>query len=636
MFKKILSCQNVFSLLCSFFLLGAFFIFLTPVSAATYVPGVINEPVTWTLSDSPYIVRPEYVNINSVLTIEPGVVVKFQNNPMMARFGVLSINGHFGGQLIASGTAENPIIFTSYYDDSYAGDTNEDGDATDPNLSHWGGLVFSHDNSQLDNVIVRYAGKNPYGYNASLAFKDQSLAIVNRSIIELSGGTGITVDGDAAPNLTHLQINSCALYAFETQGYTAPGVLSDSVLTGNLGPKLMNLSANGLFQFDNNLYFNNYSNNLSLTGSVTREVTWFNLGLPYTNMPTVMSTGIVHIEPGVVFKFTPDTYNTNRANVNGRLYAEGTAGKPIIFTSYLDDSVAGDSNGDGTASVPAPRDWGEINFENSPESVLSYVEIRYGGEYHGDFSGIMYATNHYDLVRIKNSHVIINHSVIEQSSSYGILFEDGSLNIQNSEIRNNHEGLAIATSGAIVKNNKIFGHPAYGLSYWGPDAFDATENWWGSDSGPTHPDNPGGTGDHISGNVIYDPWIGKEQGVDPVILIPGIMGSYQVSGEWKIDPILRTYDNLTEAMLAAQYEYDETLFVFAYDWRQSNALTASLLKQKIDEIKQRTGKSKVDIIAHSMGGLVARYYIQSNEYENDVDQVIFLGTPQIGAPANLI
>ncbi|MFZ2484480.1 MAG: hypothetical protein WAW81_00855, partial [Minisyncoccia bacterium] len=34
----------------------------------------------------------------------------------------------------------------------------------------------------------------------------------------------------------------------------------------------------------------------------------------------------------------------------------------------------------------------------------------------------------------------------------------------------------------------------------------------------------------------------------------------------------------------------------------------------------------------SMGGLVARQHIQSSLYENDVDQLIFLGTPHMGAP----
>src|SRR5680860_1913656 len=55
--------------------------------------------------------------------------------------------------------------------------------------------------------------------------------------------------------------------------------------------------------------------------------------------------------------------------------------------------------------------------------------------------------------------------------------------------------------------------------------------------------------------------------------------------------------------------------------------TAGLLKEKINLVKQITGRDKVDIIAHSMGGLVSRSYIEGDNYQNDIDQVIFLGTP---------
>ncbi|MBI2459868.1 MAG: hypothetical protein HYV53_05000 [Parcubacteria group bacterium] len=124
---------------------------------------------------------------------------------------------------------------------------------------------------------------------------------------------------------------------------------------------------------------------------------------------------------------------------------------------------------------------------------------------------------------------------------------------------------------------------------------------------------------------------------EPVILVPGIMGSWNVSGRWQIDPIFHTYDNLMEALIAAGYkenslnEAEPTLFTFPYDWRQDNNLTASLLKQKIQQVKTLTGRDKVDIIAHSMGGLAARSYIQGSDYQNDIDQLIFLGTPHRGA-----
>ncbi len=121
--------------------------------------------------------------------------------------------------------------------------------------------------------------------------------------------------------------------------------------------------------------------------------------------------------------------------------------------------------------------------------------------------------------------------------------------------------------------------------------------------------------------------------IDPVIMIPGILGSdYNENGELVMDPILHKYDDLIATLDANVYTQGTDLFTFPYNWRLSNMHTALLLKAKIDEVKAICQCDKVDLVAHSMGGLVARQYIQSSSYENDVDQLIFLGTPHRGAP----
>jgi hypothetical protein len=51
----------------------------------------------------------------------------------------------------------------------------------------------------------------------------------------------------------------------------------------------------------------------------------------------------------------------------------------------------------------------------------------------------------------------------------------------------------------------------------------------------------------------------------------------------------------------------------------------------IEQAKLANDADQVDIVAHSMGGLVAREYIQSDYYDNDVDQLVVLGTPNEGA-----
>lgn len=119
---------------------------------------------------------------------------------------------------------------------------------------------------------------------------------------------------------------------------------------------------------------------------------------------------------------------------------------------------------------------------------------------------------------------------------------------------------------------------------------------------------------------------------DPVIIIPGILGSEEHNGVWVIDPILHTYDDLIATLDANGYTPEQDLFAFPFNWRKSNVETALLLKQKIDEVKGICACDKVDLVAHSMGGLVARQYIQSAAYQGDVDQLIFLGTPHLGAP----
>jgi pimeloyl-ACP methyl ester carboxylesterase len=77
------------------------------------------------------------------------------------------------------------------------------------------------------------------------------------------------------------------------------------------------------------------------------------------------------------------------------------------------------------------------------------------------------------------------------------------------------------------------------------------------------------------------------------------------------------------------------LFVFPYDWRNSNWTSARDLYEYVQCIKSIRGNPanfKVDVIAHSMGGLVARRYILNFPGNHYVDRMVTLGTPWLGAP----
>ena len=75
---------------------------------------------------------------------------------------------------------------------------------------------------------------------------------------------------------------------------------------------------------------------------------------------------------------------------------------------------------------------------------------------------------------------------------------------------------------------------------------------------------------------------------------------------------------------------DRPVYLFSYDWRKSNVETAEKLDAFIDEITDG-GKVKVDIIAHSMGGLVSAHYLRN--HDEKVDKYLSFGTPYEGAPS---
>ncbi len=91
------------------------------------------------------------------------------------------------------------------------------------------------------------------------------------------------------------------------------------------------------------------------------------------------------------------------------------------------------------------------------------------------------------------------------------------------------------------------------------------------------------------------------------------------------------FDELIKQLINNNYQENTDLFVFPYDWRLDNTDNANLLNDKINEILQQTGVKKVDIVAHSMGGLVVKQYIKNINGEF-VRKFIDIATPHLGSP----
>ncbi|MFA9496782.1 MAG: alpha/beta fold hydrolase, partial [Candidatus Bathyarchaeota archaeon] len=90
------------------------------------------------------------------------------------------------------------------------------------------------------------------------------------------------------------------------------------------------------------------------------------------------------------------------------------------------------------------------------------------------------------------------------------------------------------------------------------------------------------------------------------------------------------YSSFVEAVYGWGYEENTDFFVFPYDWRLNNYDHVEALDDLIDKALASTGQKKAVLVAHSMGGLVARAYMDQKHTEK-VDSFITMGTPHLGA-----
>ncbi|WP_405489733.1 esterase/lipase family protein [Streptomyces sp. NBC_00096] len=59
-------------------------------------------------------------------------------------------------------------------------------------------------------------------------------------------------------------------------------------------------------------------------------------------------------------------------------------------------------------------------------------------------------------------------------------------------------------------------------------------------------------------------------------------------------------------------------------------VTARHLARRVEELCERTGQDRVDLVGHSLGGLVGRYYVQRLGGDARVRTLVTLGTPHSG------
>ncbi len=401
----------------------------------TFVCGAISEDTTWSPSESPYIATCDItINAGVTLTILPGTIVKF--NATSRR---LIVNG----SLVAHGSANSRIQFTSYKDDSVGGDSNGDGSTTSPAPGDWSTiLVNDTGTASFAYSDIRYGGysttyysnvyltqnaivgidqsniSDSYYYgvrlNNSTSGKTSRLSITN-SIIKDNNNKGVYVYA-VSGGLSLVNVNNCVIQNNGNSGFDTNNVLgltfNNNVLNNNAGfAAYLNLGGNAAPDLTGNSGLGNSKNGIALVGPIAADSNLAYLSDLVYIIPSsgwTINSGVTMTLPaGQVVKVES---TSGAISVSGTLIAQGSAETMISFTSLKDDSIGGDTNGDGESTVPAKGNWAGIWVQSGGTAVLEHTLIRYGGK------------SAYDaLVRVvEGGSLTLTNSTLEHSELYGV------------------------------------------------------------------------------------------------------------------------------------------------------------------------------------------------------------------------
>jgi pimeloyl-ACP methyl ester carboxylesterase len=110
----------------------------------------------------------------------------------------------------------------------------------------------------------------------------------------------------------------------------------------------------------------------------------------------------------------------------------------------------------------------------------------------------------------------------------------------------------------------------------------------------------------------------------------GIIDKVQVLG-----PLYSTeaYSSLLAAMNNWGLVEGQNLFIFDYDWRQSNFDSVVAFERFV--VNKLGPDKKFNIVAHSMGGYIARLYTERQGAASRVNKIVYLGTPFLGSMSTL-
>lgn len=426
------------------------------------------DKIILTRLGSPYLIGTKYSGVfnliipeEKTLIVEPGVILKFKGNNISGSSSTYHTGNLFvEGTFIAKGEETNPIIFTSHMDDPES-------------FGWWGRIYFasSSQNSVFDYCQIKYGGKRES--DASIIIVDSTSIEFKNSILEDFYISGLKLNNSYSliENVTIQNAPSGAVIKISegspiVKNSTFKNTYSGIIISGESKAEIIGnyfeeiKYAQGAVSvgdscpiLKDNTGQNNVLNGIYFYGSIDDDCTFYqNDNFPYIANFKVTDTGNLIIEPGVIFKFK----EYGKLDVEGRLFAQGSSDKKIIFTSIDDDYYGGDTNNDGSSAETGAFFWDKIYFNASREgSFIKNAEIRYGGIPDPDFRyrGVIYVVQ--TGVELEDIYFKNNGP-----SGHTLYLENSSSTVRNCIFDNNEIslGTAITITGQdqnILENNNF-------------------------------------------------------------------------------------------------------------------------------------------------------------------------------------
>jgi hypothetical protein len=223
------------------------------------------------------------------------------------------------------------------------------------------------------------------------------------------------------------------------------------------------------------------SNIVEITENIDRITTWYADTIYMIKKYDFWVSSTLTIQPGTIVKFTQDGPGM-AVGSGGTVAAIGTATNPVIFTSYKDDAHGGDSNGDGTVTAPAVKNWGVIWVEANG-SRFEYCHFYYGGN--SSYPGTLHIYG--ATATIMNCVFAHNYGAKSGDFYYGALSADNadpSIVIRNTVFYDNNLPLSIPCENSLDASNTFHNaddpgvkNTMNGIFTYAYDEFTVTTSW---------------------------------------------------------------------------------------------------------------------------------------------------------------